>query len=202
MSKDNFKKLVRHIEQTGRYEPIVVRPLPHDSQTTNHDARFQIINGHHRCEALKQLGHETCDCVVWDIDDDQTALLLVTLNRLCGQDILEKKTALLEKLNSKYKTADLAKLLPNTKAQIDRMIELHRDNLKIELAEQDTGSIAFPFVFFLNAEQKEIVEKAIELSSSDERQATSNERQATSKAVRNAQAIALIAEQFICKVKG
>lgn len=187
MSKDNFKKLVRHIEQTGRYEPIVVRPLQESS--------FQIINGHHRCEALRQLDYTTCDCVVWDIDDDQTALLLVTLNRLCGQDVLEKKTALLEKLNSKYKTAELAKLLPNTKAQIERMIELRRDNLKIELAEQDQSSIAYPFVFFLDAEQKEILEKAIELSSSDE-------RQATNKAARNAQAITNIAEQFICKAKG
>jgi hypothetical protein len=210
MSKDNFKKLVRHIEQTGRYEPIVVRPFSpqrtQSSQRNNNDLEisalsavsavneYQIINGHHRCEALKQLGYTTCDCVVWDIDDDQTALLLVTLNRLCGQDVLEKKTALLEKLNSKYKTADLARLLPNTKTQIDRLLELHRESrcigMKIELAEQDQNNIAFPFVFFLDAEQKKIVEKAIELSSSDE-------RQATNKAQRNAQAITKIATRYI-----
>jgi ParB-like chromosome segregation protein Spo0J len=28
MSKTNFAKLVRNIERTGRYEPLVVRPCP------------------------------------------------------------------------------------------------------------------------------------------------------------------------------
>ncbi len=28
MSKANFDKLVRNIERSGRYEPLVVRPLP------------------------------------------------------------------------------------------------------------------------------------------------------------------------------
>ena len=46
MSASNFAKLCRNIEQSGRYEPIVVRP---DRQRKGF---FQIINGHHRARAL------------------------------------------------------------------------------------------------------------------------------------------------------
>ncbi len=180
MSKDNFRNLVRHVERTGRYEPLIVRPMPNDSQ-------YQIINGYHRFEALKLLGYETCDCVIWDVDDDEANLLLATLNRLCGQDVLEKKTALLDKLNSKLKVAELARLLPQTKTQIQRLIDLHKDKLKLKLAQPDEQSIAYPFVFFLNAEQKQIVDKALSLASTD----------TATKAERNAQAITKIAKHFI-----
>jgi ParB-like chromosome segregation protein Spo0J len=207
MSKANFAKLVRHIERTGRYEPLIVRPCsPQRPQSTQRKNKlknsansaysavkgsFQIINGHHRFEALKQLGYETCDCVVWDVDDDEANLLLATLNRLCGQDVLEKKTALLDKLNSKLKVAELARLLPQTKTQIQRLIDLHKDGLKLKLAQLDEQNIAYPFVFFLNAEQKQIVEKALSLTSID----------TATKAERNAQAITLIAEHFISEAK-
>ncbi len=188
MSKENFRKLVRHIERTGRYEPLIVRPMSNDSQ-------YQIINGHHRFEALKLLGYETCECVIWDVDDDEANLLLATLNRLCGQDVLEKKTALLDKLNSQLKVAELARLLPQTKTQIQRLIDLHKDGLKLKLAQPDEQSIAYPFVFFLNAEQKQIVDKAINHVGF---MAVNPTRfTALSKAERNAQAITQIASGYI-----
>jgi ParB-like chromosome segregation protein Spo0J len=179
MSKANFRKLVRHIERTGRYEPLIVRKHPQKNGC------LQIINGHHRFEALKQLGHKSCDCVVWEIDDDETNLLLATLNRLSGQDVLEKKTELLEKLNKKLKVDELARLLPNTKTQIQRLIDLHKNRTQIQITEPD--SFAQPMVFFLDSKQKQTVEKALSLVSTN----------ATNKAQRNAQAVTQIAEHFI-----
>ena len=52
---------------------------------------FQIINGCHRCRALAKLGKKKAECVVWDVDDEQTDILLATLNRLGGKDELEAK---------------------------------------------------------------------------------------------------------------
>jgi ParB-like chromosome segregation protein Spo0J len=183
MSKANFAKIVRHIERTGRYEPLTVRRHP------QYDWCFQIINGHHRFEALKQLGYESCDCVVWDIDDDETNLLLATLNRLCGQDELDAKCALLDKLNAKLKVEQLAKLLPQTKTQIRRLIDLHKEKTKIELTQTSQQAFAHSLVFFLTAEQKQVVERALLL--------VPTSRDLTSKAQRNAQAITYIAEYFI-----
>jgi ParB/RepB/Spo0J family partition protein len=158
MSKANFAKLVANIQRTGRYEPLVVRPCPPD-QVGGRQGYFQIINGHHRWQALSQLGYKTADAVVWDIDDAQVNILLATLNRLGGTDILEKKLALLKKLNDQMPIKDLAKLLPQTAKQIERLT-----NLKMPAVPAQAGPFAVPMVFFLTSEQAEIVQDALFLA--------------------------------------
>jgi ParB family chromosome partitioning protein len=153
MSKANFARLLGNIERTGRYEPLVVRPCP------DRTGYFQIINGHHRWQALSQLGYKTADAVVWDVDDEQTDILLATLNRLAGCDVLEKKLALLRRLNERMRTKELAKLLPQTAKQIERLT-----NLKMPSAPAVARPFATPMVFFLTAEQLPVVEDALFLA--------------------------------------
>jgi len=153
MSRTNFAKLLGNIQRTGRYEPLVVRPCP------DRAGYFQIINGHHRWQALAKLGYKTAEAVVWDIDDAQVNILLATLNRLGGTDILAKKLALLKKLSDQMPIKDLAKLLPQTAKQIERLT-----NLKMPAAPADTKAFAAPMVFFLTAEQLPIVEDALFLA--------------------------------------
>jgi hypothetical protein len=152
MSRANLDKLVRHIEQTGRYEPLVVRACP------GRPGFFQIINGHHRCEALRKLGRKTAEVVVWDIDDEQTDLLLATLNRLNGRDTLEKKLALLQRLSVKTPVRKLAKLLPQTRGQLERLTGC-RPLSRATCPKADT--FAIPIVFFVDEKQKHAIEEAI-----------------------------------------
>jgi len=177
MSKRNFSRLVHNIERTGRYEPLVVRRQGNG---------FQIINGHHRCRALKQIGYETADAVVWDVDDAEADILLSTLNRLGGSDVLEKKLALLKRLNRKMHAREMAKLLPFTRSQIERL-----KNLKVPSAPVNISvkSFAVPMVFFLSDDQQKIVARA--LASVRESQ---NEN---TKAAGNAAALTYIAQRFI-----
>ncbi len=177
MSKRNFSRLVRNIERTGRYEPLVVR---------RQGDGFQIINGHHRCRALRELGYNSADAVVWDVDDAEADILLSTLNRLGGSDVLEKKLALLERLNRKMHAREMAKLLPFTRSQIERL-----KNLKVPSAPANISvkSFAVPMVFFLSDDQQKIVTKA--LASVRESQ---NEK---TKAAGNAAALTYIAQRFI-----
>jgi len=177
MSKRNFSRLVRNIERTGRYEPLVVR---------RQGDGFQIINGHHRCRALRELGYNSADAVVWDVDDAEADILLSTLNRLGGSDVLEKKLALLERLNRKMHAREMAKLLPFTRSQIERL-----KNLKVPSAPANISvkSFAVPMVFFLSDDQQKIVANA--LASVRESQ---NEK---TKAAGNAAALTYIAQRFI-----
>ena len=177
MSKRNFARLVRNIERTGRYEPLVVR---------RRGDCFQIINGHHRCRALKQLGCEIADAVVWDVDDAEADILLSTLNRLGGSDVLEKKLALLERLNRNMHAREMAKLLPFTRSQIERLKNLKVPSVPANIS---VKSFAAPMVFFLSAEQQQIVARA--LASVRESQ---NEK---TKAAGNAAALTYIAQSFI-----
>jgi len=153
-SKVNFAKLVRNIERTGRYEPLIVRFCPGKA------GYFQIINGHHRCHALAKLGYKTADCIVWDIDDEETDILLATLNRLGGSDELGKKLKLLERLKKRLEAGKLAKLLPQTAKQIERLTNLKRPSAPAKIAE---NCFANPLVFFVNDKQQEQIEKALSL---------------------------------------
>jgi len=181
MSKANFAKLVRNIEQTGRYEPLLVRPHPDKAGC------FQIINGCHRYQAIKQLRYKTANVVVWDIDDHQTDILLATINRLSGTDVLEKKLALLRKLNSKLSARELAKLLPATSKQIEQLA-----NLKLPSAPATipAGTFAEPMVFFVTFAQKQKIEKALSLAAAD---AAQNQTRAKTRSA----ALTTIAERFL-----
>ncbi len=153
-SKVNFAKLVRNIERTGRYEPLIVRP------SLKKAGRFQIINGHHRCKALAHLGCETADCIIWDINDEETDILLTTLNRLGGSDQLGKKLKLLKRLNNKIVTGELAKLLPQTARQIERLTNLKRPNAPSKV---NAKCFANPLVFFVSDAQQQQIERALSL---------------------------------------
>ena len=179
-SKASFAKLVRNIERTGRYEPLVVRPCPEKV------GRFQIINGYHRRQALAKLGYKEVDCIVWDVDDEQTDILLATLNRLGGSDKLGEKLALLNRLNKRIESAELAKLLPQTAKQIERLT-----NLKMPTQPAKTAARLFanPMVFFLTDTQHQIVEDALSLAKEGKDEKT--------KIVKNSVALAQIAGYFL-----
>ena len=153
-SKVNFAKLVRNIERTGRYEPLIVRPCLKKAGS------FQIINGHHRYRAIAQLGCETADCIIWDINDEETDILLTTLNRLGGSDELGKKLKLLKRLNKRLESRELAKLLPQTPKQIERLIHLKKPGAPAKI---NANYFANPLVFFVNDTQQQQIENALSL---------------------------------------
>ncbi|MDD5327271.1 MAG: ParB/RepB/Spo0J family partition protein [Phycisphaerae bacterium] len=179
-SSVTFNKLVRNIERTGRYEPILVRPHPEK------EGCFQLINGHHRWRALTKLGCEAADCVVWDIDDEQTDILLATVNRLGGSDELGKKLTLLKRLNRSIESGELAKLLPQTAKQIERLTNL---KMPSRPTGTDVKSFSNPMIFFVNDAQQGTIEKALSSVKEQTKEKT--------RAVKRAAALAHIAEEFL-----
>jgi uncharacterized ParB-like nuclease family protein len=118
MSNANLKKLQRNIRESGRYEPLVVRP-------SRRDGYYQIINGHHRIRALKRLGYDKVDVVVWDVDEKQTNLLLATLNRLTNFKMPDTLTP-----NERLFAKPLVFFLDDNQEQIiTKALSLAADNL-------------------------------------------------------------------------
>ncbi|MCL5281136.1 MAG: ParB N-terminal domain-containing protein [Planctomycetes bacterium] len=144
--------LNRHLERTGRYEPLVVRPYP------GRHGFFQILHGHHRCEALRALGRKTADAVVWNVSDIEADLLLATLNRLGGRDMLDKKVALLRRLSVTTAPRELARLLPQTRGQLERLINTEGP---VRLPSQTTRVFAKPIVFFAEEAQEQLMAQAL-----------------------------------------
>ncbi len=120
MTAEMLRKLRRHIERTGRYEPLTVRLHP------SAEGKYEILNGHNRLRVLRALGHKSARCVVWDVDDDQARLYLATLNRLAGTDIPERRAALLENLLGTFDIGELSALLPDDRRQLEEMERLSR----------------------------------------------------------------------------
>jgi len=180
MSKAAFGKLVRNIERTGLYEPVVVRRHPKRA------GHYEIINGHHRCKALQKLGYATADAVVWDVDDEQAEILLATLNRLCGRDGPRGKIALLEGLSRRMPAGELGKLLPMSRAQIERLCRLKEQALNLS---SRAKPMAGAMVFFVSDGQKKIIDGALDLAIKGIDKGTAAQRRAA--------ALTAIAERYV-----
>ena len=118
MAKSSFSKLVSHIRTTGNYEPVIVRVHPEEK------GAWQILNGHHRVKALKTIEAVSADCVVWEVDDGQAMVLLMSLNRLCGRDDLQKKSELMKSLTKRFDVKQLVKMLPESAKSIKNLSSL------------------------------------------------------------------------------
>ena len=169
MTEPTFEKLKKHIKRTGNYEPIIVRPHP------DIDSAFEIINGHHRLKVLKQLGYSMADCIEWDVDDDETMLLLTTLNRLGGTDELSTKSQLIQNLLQKYSSKELAKLLPDTKATIEKLKDITKPIADIA---QDSKAFLNTLVFCLDDAQADIVTRALDIAIEPDKSKTFAQRKA------------------------
>jgi ParB-like chromosome segregation protein Spo0J len=117
MPDDLLAKLTAHIRQSGQYPPLIVRPNPSGSG-------YQVLDGHHRLEALRRLDYVEARCDVWDVDDERARLLLLTLNRLEGHDDPERRGALLRKLAEEMDAKELAHLVPDGAAAIEKLMRL------------------------------------------------------------------------------
>ena len=165
MPEDLREKLKAHIRRSGRYPHVIVRPHPEDA------SKYQVLDGHHRVEVLRDLGHAEVRCDVWNVNDREAKLLLATLNRLQGQDLPARRAELLHELLGEMNIGDLAGLLPETEKQIEELhalLEFPAEEIAALLeAEAEEAEKVLPRVmsFVVSPEQEELIERAVELAS-------------------------------------
>jgi len=196
-------KLKAHIQRTGRYEPLVVRPIPariaepassagadyaeahaRDNSpltlpspqgegkkrgtagrdppwhTDEQGERYQILNGHHRAEVLRELGRTEARCDVWEVDDEEARMLLVTLNRLEGRDDPSARARLVASLAAGRSAEALSRLLPEPADGVARLLRLAQPP-PAPLAPEAVERPARPMTFFLTEEQHALVTEAL-----------------------------------------
>ena len=182
-ARGDHPDFVSHSPPIGQSNIDLFRPIDPRRGSGPHAVRLVLLC--RATEALAELGYKTADCIVWDVDDEQTDVLLATLNRLGGSDRLGKKLKLLKRLNRKMAAPDLAKLVPQTAKQIERLV-----NLKMPAAPSKINARCFanPLVFFVNDSQKQQIERALSL--------VEEPKQKMTKAAKRAAALAHIAQYF------
>ncbi|MBD3337211.1 MAG: hypothetical protein GF355_16990 [Candidatus Eisenbacteria bacterium] len=165
MSEEMREKLRAHIKRTGRYPFLVVREHPHQT------GKYQVLDGHHRVEILRELGHAEARCDVWEVDDREAKLLLATLNRLEGQDLPIRRAQLVHELLGEMSLDDLAGLLPETDRQLEELhalLEFPADEIAELLEEQaaeEEKVLPRVLSFVVTPDQEEMIEQAVERAS-------------------------------------
>lgn len=165
MPEDLKEKLRAHIHRTGRYPFLVVRLHPDEA------GKYQVLDGHHRVEILRDLGHTEARCDVWEVDDREAKLLLATLNRLQGQDSPIRRAQLIHELLGEMSVTDLGGLLPETDKQIEELhalLEFPADeiaNLLAERAAEEEKVLPRVMSFVVTPEQEDLIDQAVDLAS-------------------------------------
>ena len=165
MPDDLRAKLTAHIKRTKRYPFIVVRAHPGDAD------QFEILDGHHRIEILRELGHAEVRCDVWQVDDREAKLLLATLNRLEGADVPIRRAQLIHELLGEMSLDDLGGLLPETDKQLEELESLLQfpaeEIASLLEAEAEEAEKVLPRVltFVVSPDQERVIEQAVELAS-------------------------------------
>jgi len=144
-----------------------------------------------KLQALRELGYKIAEVMVWDIDDREADMLLASINRLRGSDVLDKKLTVLNRLNRRMRSTEMTKVLPFSRTQIERLAEI--GTRRLPPIKPARAKFADPLVFFVDSGQKKIIENALSLAR--------EKSVGRTKAETNATALALIAEQFNLKLK-
>lgn len=145
LPKGRLKKLIEHIRYSGRYPALIVRRVG--------EGGYQILDGHYRAVALRHLGLDEAHCDIWEVDDDEARMLLLTLNRLVGRDDPRMRGELLLKLDATPEIKALAKKLPEDARKIRKLIELTQPPPDLA-APLNADDLPYPVTFFLTATQR------------------------------------------------
>jgi len=148
-----FVKLLANLRDTGRYPPIIVRPAAR--------GRYQILDGHHRVAALRELGESAARCDVWEVGDDQALVLLATLNPLEGRDDPRKRAALVAELAERFDRRELTHRLPEDGVKLDRLLALGQ-RPPAPAPPQRLEDMPVSLHFFLLPAQKRAVERRLD----------------------------------------
>ncbi len=159
MPADRLTKLRRIIELTGYHEPLIVRPYPKVR------GQYQVIDGRNRLMVLQALQLESAQCIVWNLNDRETALCLATINRLSGKDIPERRAVLLCGLLDGRSTEELCELLPDSERQIMRLLEIANfDTSEKVRQETETPNETVSMGFMLHSEEYRVLNLALDVA--------------------------------------
>lgn len=151
-------RLEYSLKKFGQLENLLVREIEKNGEKV-----YEILSGNHRSRLMKKLGFEKAMCLVVDLSDTEARLVAQAMNRLGGEDDINKKAQLYSFLIDKgVEKREIISLLPETENRIDALLKLRDmkmsemfDNLK-----EESNSVQMTISF--TNEQWQIVNTALE----------------------------------------
>ena len=121
----HVKEILESFKVDGQWNPIIVRP--------KEDGKYELIAGHYRLQASKELGWEEIEATIKDLADADADILSLKTNLLHSDMTATEKGKVINKIITKYEITqkDLATKLGISEASISNfltlVLELHKD---------------------------------------------------------------------------
>jgi ParB/RepB/Spo0J family partition protein len=85
MAPESFAMLKEAIRRAGFLQPVLVRTAVVRTEGGVDALGYEIIDGHHRVAAARELAYASVPCVVVEADDATTLALRIGMNRMRGE---------------------------------------------------------------------------------------------------------------------
>lgn len=117
-NEEHVKEIAESLKVDGQWNPIMVRP--------KEDGRYELIAGHYRLQASKELGWEEIEATIKDLSDDEADILSLKTNLMHSDMTATEKGKVINKIITKYKITQeaLARKLGISRTQISRFLTL------------------------------------------------------------------------------
>lgn len=121
---DSFRELVESIRQHGLLQPVKARP---------HDGQYELIYGHRRVAAIRELGWPECEAIVEQVSDEE-ALLQALLENIHRKDLTVFEEAEIYATLQKrgYSLAQIADMAKKSQAHVSTRINLIRLPVEVQ----------------------------------------------------------------------
>lgn len=133
-SNDEMKELKESIERIGLQNPIIVRRIENN--------QYEILAGHNRSRAFKELGREKIPAIIQNVDDDTAQMIMIDTNIVQRQSITVMERAKAYKLKDEIKK--------RKKYNIDRVEENLTEEEKELLAKEDAKQTYYRYLSLNN----------------------------------------------------
>ena len=146
------KALADQIARHGCYPALIVRAHPRRA------GKYEILDGHHRAEILRDLGEVAARCEVWPVVGDDVDVVAATLNRLRGRQGVQQRARQVRGLVRKLGRLGAASALGLTPRALRQQVDVARSPVRRDAAE---GLDLEPVVFHLSRRQAADLREAV-----------------------------------------
>jgi len=87
LNKDKVEVLKNSIKQTGWWDNVIVRK-------SKKAGKYELAHGHHRLDALRELGEESAEFIVKDLDDETMLKMMLLENIREGESISAERESI------------------------------------------------------------------------------------------------------------
>lgn len=146
--EDNYEMLKGSLDKDGQWNPIIVRP--------GENGDYEVIAGHTRCRAARDLGWDTIEANVKDVGDEKADELSLKTNLVRSGMSKVEEGKVLNHMQRKYEITqrELADRLGKSSKWVSTRISVALDLHKNVQRMVDDGEITFTAAQVLSSEDK------------------------------------------------